>query len=320
MVRCARPVASVTAPAINRQMHALEWGMLLLLAIIWGGSFFFNAVAVRELPVLTIVLGRVGIAAVILLLVIRLKGIEIPRAPGLLWAFAITGLFNNVVPFGLIVWAQGYVASGQAAILNATTPIFATIMAHLMTNDEKISLRQIAGILIGIAGVAVMMGEAVREEAGGVLAAQCALLGASLSYGFVAAYGRRFRGLGVSPLVTATGQVSMASLFLLPLVLLIDRPWALAAPSSDAILAVVAIAVICTAFAYGLYFRILASAGATNLSLVTMLVPASAILLGIMFLGEHLLAHHIAGLGLIVAGLTVMDGRLLDFVLRGVRP
>ena len=309
----------MNAPAINRQMHAFEWGMLLLLAVIWGGSFFLNAVAVRELPVLTIVLGRVGIAAMILLLVIRLKRIEIPREPGLLAAFAIMGLFNNVLPFGLIVWAQGHVASGQAAILNATTPIFAAIMAHFMTRDEKMAARQIAGILVGIGGVAVMMGDAIRQEAGGVLAAQCALLGASLSYGFVAAYGRRFRGLGVSPLVTATGQVSMASLFLLPLVLLIDRPWTLPPPSGGTVLAVITIAVICTAFAYGLYFRILASAGATNLSLVTMLVPASAIGLGILFLGEHLLANHLVGLGLIIAGLTVMDGRLPHHILRAIR-
>jgi len=309
----------MNAPAINRQMHAFEWGMLLLLAVIWGGSFFLNAVAVRELPVLTIVLGRVGIAAMILLLVIRLKRIEIPREPGLLAAFAIMGLFNNVLPFGLIVWAQGHVASGQAAILNATTPIFAAIMAHFMTRDEKMAARQIAGILVGIGGVAVMMGDAIRQEAGGVLAAQCALLGASLSYGFVAAYGRRFRGLGVSPLVTATGQVSMASLFLLPLVLVIDCPWTLPPPSGGTVLAVITIAVICTAFAYGLYFRILASAGATNLSLVTMLVPASAIGLGILFLGEHLLANHLVGLGLIIAGLTVMDGRLPHHILRAIR-
>ncbi len=290
--------------------------MLLLLAFIWGGSFFFNAVAVRELPVLTIVLGRVGIAALILLLVIWLKGIRLPRVPELFAAFAIMGLFNNVLPFGLIVWAQGYVASGQAAIINATTPIFAAIMAHLMTGDEKIFVRQIAGILIGIAGVTVMMGVSVRQDAGIVLAAQFALLGASLSYGFVAAYGRRFRNLGVSPLVTTTGQVTMASLFLLPFVMVIDRPWMLPMPSLEAILAVVAIAVICTAFAYGLYFRILASAGATNLSLVTMLVPASAILLGILFLGERLLTHHLAGLGLIICGLTMMDGRLPRRLLR----
>ncbi|MGB2410497.1 MAG: DMT family transporter, partial [Candidatus Puniceispirillaceae bacterium] len=173
----------MTTPTINHQMHALEWGMLLLLGVIWGGSFFLNAVAVRELPVLTIVLGRVGIAAVILLLVIRLKGIKIPLTARLWMAFAIMGLFNNVLPFGLIVWAQGHVASGQAAIINATTPIFAAIMAHVMTADEKISMRQIIGIVTGIAGVAVMMGEAVRQEAGAVLAAQCALLGASLSYG-----------------------------------------------------------------------------------------------------------------------------------------
>ena len=308
----------MNVPAINSRMRGLEWGMLLLLGVIWGGSFFLNAVAVRDLPVLTIVLGRVGIAALILLLLIRVMKIEYPREARLLAAFAIMGLFNNVVPFGLIVWAQGHVASGQAAILNATTPIFAAIMAHLMTHDEKMSAHRIVGILIGIAGVAVMMGEAVRQNEGSEFAAQCALLGASLSYGFVAAYGRRFGSLGVSPLVTTTGQVTMASLFLIPLVLVIDRPWTLPPPSGETILAVVAIAVICTAFAYGLYFRILASAGATNLSLVTMLVPASAILLGILFLGERMQSHHIIGLGPIVGGLTVMDGRLLDRIRRAV--
>ena len=308
----------MNVPAINSRMRGLEWGMLLLLGVIWGGSFFLNAVAVRDLPVLTIVLGRVGIAALILLLLIRVMKIEFPLEARLLAAFAIMGLFNNVVPFGLIVWAQGHVASGQAAILNATTPIFAAIMAHLMTHDEKMSAHRIVGILIGIAGVAVMMGEAVRQNEGSVFTAQCALLGASLSYGFVAAYGRRFGSVGVSPLVTTTGQVTMASLFLIPLVLVIDRPWTLPPPSGETILAVVAIAVICTAFAYGLYFRILASAGATNLSLVTMLVPASAILLGILFLGERVQSHHIIGLGLIVGGLTVMDGRLPDRIRRVV--
>ena len=309
----------MNTPTINRQMHALEWGMLLLLGMIWGGSFFLNAVAMSELPVLTIVLGRVGIAALILLPLVRVRKVECPLGARLLGAFAIMGLFNNVLPFGLIVWAQGHVASGQAAILNATTPIFAAIMAHLITHDEKMSARQIAGILVGIGGVAVMMGEAVRQNEGGVLAAQCALLGASLSYGFVAAYGRRFRNLGVSPLVTTTGQVTMASLFLLPLVLVVDRPWMLPPPSAETILAVFAIAVICTAFAYGLYFRVLASAGATNLSLVTMLVPASAILLGILFLGERMQSHHLIGLGLIIGGLTVMDGRLPSLVLRVVK-
>ena len=305
----------MSPPTINRQMRTFEWAMLLLLATIWGGSFFLNAVALRDVPVLTIVLGRVGIAALVLLLVLRMKGVMIPWDRRIWFAFAVMGLFNNVLPFGLIVWAQGHVESGQAAILNATTPIFAAIMAHAMTDDEKMVVRQILGIVVGIAGVAVMMGEAIRQDANSLLTAQCALLGASLSYGFVAAYGRRFRGFGVSPLVTATGQVSMASLFLLPLVLFIDQPWTLPAPATGSVLAVVGIAVICTAFAYGLYFRILATAGATNLSLVTMLVPVSAILLGLLFLDERLLPHHLAGLGLITIGLALMDGRLLRPVL-----
>lgn len=301
----------MTAPqSINIQMKPVEWGLLLLLALVWAGSFLFNGIAIRELPVLTIVVGRVGIASLILLLVLRWRAEPLPRDAGIWRAFLFMGLFNNVLPFCLIVWGQGHISSGQAAILNAMTPIFTAVVAHLLTSDEKMSAARLGGILTGCAGVAVMVGTELASGDGQILAAQCALLGAAISYGFGAVFGRRFRGLGVSPMMTATGQVIMSSLILLPLWLLIDRPWGLAVPGPAAIMAVIGIASLSTAFAYWLYFRILATAGATNLSLVTVLIPPGAIILGILVLDEVLLPRHLVGLGLIIAGMFVTDGRI----------
>jgi len=295
---------------IDRQMKAAEWVMLISLSLVWGGSFFFNAIAVRELPTLTIVLGRVGIAAIALLLVMRAIKVEMPRNGQVWLAFLGMGLLNNVIPFGLIVWAQGHVASGYAAIINATTPLFAVLVAHFATEDEALSANRLVGVLIGFAGVAVLMGVDAIGESEHHLAAEIALLFAALSYGCTAAFGRRFRRLGVPPLATATGQVIASTLWLTPLVFLIDRPWTLSGPTPAALLAVLAIALLSTAFAYYLYFRILERAGATNLSLVTLLVPVSAIILWILFLDERLSANQFGGILVIAAGLIVIDGRV----------
>lgn len=294
--------------------------MLLTLAMVWAGSFFFNGLAVRELPTMTIVLGRVGGASLLLLLLLHLTGSRMPSGLSVWRAFFTMGFLNNVIPFGLIVWGQGHISSGQAAILNATTPIFTVIVAHMLTADETMLRRHIAGVAIGFAGVAVMIGPEIFDGAavgdglaagGNVLAAQCALLGAALSYAFASVYGRRFQLLESPPMVTATGQVSASAVMLLPLVLLVDRPWELTMPGASAILAMAGLATISTAFAYVLFFRILASAGATNLSLVTMLIPPGAIGLGILFLDETLAIRHGAGLVLIISGLLTMDGRVL---------
>ena len=166
----------MTAPSsINTQMKPLEWALLLILSLVWAGSFLFNGIAVRELPVLTIVFGRVGIASLILLLVLRWQGESLPRDTGIWRAFLIMGLFNNALPFCLIVWGQGYISSGQAAILNAMTPIFTVVVAHLLTSDEKMSVARVAGILTGFMGVAVVVGVEAVQGYGLVLAAQCAL-------------------------------------------------------------------------------------------------------------------------------------------------
>lgn len=296
--------------ATNRPMTAREWGMLLTLSLVWGGSFFFNEIAVRQLPVFTVVVCRVALAAVILLAVLRLTGQRLPRS-GKVWAaFFGMGMLNNVIPFSLIVAGQQSVASGVASILNAATPLFGVIFAHLLTQDEKLTPLKLAGVIVGFLGVAVMIGPDAISGLGGNLAAQMMILAGAASYAFAGIFGRRFKAMGVTPMATATGQVIASSIILLPLVLVIDRPWTLPAPGWDAIAALIGVAAISTAFAYFLYFRILASAGATNLLLVTFLIPISAILLGTAFLSEALLPRQIAGMALIGLGLSLIDGRL----------
>ena len=294
---------------INRSMTALEWMTLSALAAVWGGAFFFNAIAVKELPVLTIVVARVGLAALALLAVLKVAGIRMPSDRRVWIAFFGMGLLNNVIPFSLIVWGQQHIASGVASILNASTPLFTVILAHMMTSDEKLSGGRLFGVLAGLGGVAIMIGgDAVQALGAGVLA-QLACLAAAVSYGFAGIFGRRFRAMGAAPMATAAGQLVASSILLLPMMLVLDRPWSLPAPSINTIAALIGIATLSTAFAYVLFFRLLATAGASNTSLVTLLIPVSAILLGTAFLGETLELRHIAGMAMIGLGLAAIDGR-----------
>ncbi|MET4103224.1 drug/metabolite transporter (DMT)-like permease [Roseovarius sp. MBR-78] len=284
--------------------------MLLALATVWGGSFFFNAIAVQELPVFTVVVSRVALAAIILLMIMRLRGERLPRDRRVWVAFLGMGFLNNVIPFSLIVWGQQHIASGIASILNASTPLFTVVFAHILTSDERMTRGKFTGVLVGFAGVAVMIGMDALRELGTGIVAQLLCLGGAISYAFAGIYGRRFRTMGISPMSTATGQVVASSMILLPIMMLVDQPWTLPVPSLTAIGALIGVAVISTALAYVLYFRILATAGATNLLLVTFLIPVSAILLGTLFLGESLFARHFVGMALIGIGLAAIDGRL----------
>ncbi|MEM1048758.1 MAG: DMT family transporter [Pseudomonadota bacterium] len=293
-------------------MGPLEWAMLLVLSVLWGGSFFFVGVAVADLPTLTIVMLRVSLAALALWIIVLVLRCPVPRDPAVWRAFLGMGFLNNVVPFGLIVWGQQTIASGLASILNAATPLFTVVVAGLLLTDERMTPLKVAGVIVGMVGVAVMIGvDALAGVTSDVLA-QLAVLGGALSYAFAGVYGRRFRAMGVDPIVTAAGQVTASTLLLLPAVLLVDEPWTLAMPSEATWLSILALAVLSTAFAYILYFQILERAGATNLLLVTFLIPVSAILLGAAILGERLEPVHFAGMGLIGIGLAALDGRLFS--------
>ncbi|WP_395459196.1 DMT family transporter [Azospirillum melinis] len=299
----------MTAPN-HKPMDLTDWSLLVALSILWGGSFFFVGIAVRELPPLTIVAMRVALAALALGGLLRILGLPMPRDRRTWIAFFGMGALNNLLPFCLIVWGQTQISSGVASVLNATTPLFGVLVAHVLTRDEKMTGNRLAGVLVGFAGVAVMIGPTALAGLGNGLLPQLAVLGAALSYSFAGIFGRRFKGMGVSPLVTATGQVTASTLMLVPVALLVERPWTLPMPSAAAWGAVIGIALLSTALAYVIFFRILASAGATNLMLVTFLIPVSAILLGGLFLGELLAVRHGVGMALIAGGLAAIDGRL----------
>jgi drug/metabolite transporter (DMT)-like permease len=294
---------------INKSMTALEWSMLIGLALLWGESYFFNGVAVKELPTFTVVVGRVAIAAVILQVWLRLARIPFNASPSLWAAFFGMGLLNNVIPFTLIVWGQSQIASGLAAILNATTPVFGVLVAHALTADERLTGGKIVGVLLGIVGVAILVGGDLLGAIGVNVLAQIACLAAALSYAFAGVFGRRFRTMDLSPTEAAAGQVTASSVILVPIMFWVDQPWSLAMPSQAAIWSLIGVGALSTALAYVLYFRILATAGATNLLLVTLLVPVGAILLGTAFLGETLASRHLLGMPAIALGLVAIDGR-----------
>lgn len=293
------------APGMSR----VEWLMLLSLSLIWGCSFLFSKVAVGEIPPFTLVLGRVGIASATLLLVMRMAAIPLPRGR-LLWRdLLVMGLLNNVVPYSLIFLAQTRIGAGLASILNATTPLFTVLVAHAFTTDEKLTPARIFGVVAGFLGVAVMIGPALLLSLDQNVLAELAGLGAALSYGLAGVFGRRFARRGVLPAQAAFGQLAASTLVMLPLALAVDRPWTLAVPTWPAWASLLALGVVCTALAYILFFRILAGAGATNVALVTFLIPPNAILLSALLLGERLRPTDLVGLGLVAVGLAAIDRR-----------
>lgn len=288
-------------------MSKADWLRLIFLSLLWGGSFFFVGIALAGgLPPLVVVLARVGFGALVLGGVLVLRRMPFPRGGGVWRALLVMGLLNNVVPFSLFAFAQGEIGAGLAAILNAMTPLFTVLVAHALA-AERITPARIAGVVLGFGGVLVMMqGEAL----GGTLLAKLACLGAALSYACAGVWGRRFRTLGIAPLATAFGQCACAAGVMLPVVLVVNRPWTLAMPEGGVIAAVAGLVLLSTALGYLLFFRLLASAGALNAQLVTFLIPASAVLLGVVFLGETLAPKHLAGAALIGLGLVAIDGRV----------
>lgn len=294
-------------------MNLRVWIWLLSLSVLWGGSFFFVKVAIGELRPLTVVFARAALAALALDLVLSLTGRSLFRCDTPWQTLVVMGILNNLIPFSLIFWGQTQIASGLATILNATTPLFTLVVAHLLTRDERMNGAKVAALLAGFAGVTLLVGPdfLVGDHAG--LWGQVACLGAALSYAFAGVYGRRFQTMGISPMQAAAGQVTVSAVLILPIMLIVDRPWTLAAAPSVTVWAALAgLALLSTALAYVLYFRILAAAGATNLLLVTFLIPVIAIPLGATILGERLEWHHFAGMALIGLGLAAIDGRILS--------
>jgi len=298
--------------SINRQMGPAEWTLLIVLSILWGGSFFLGKIALAELHPLTLVLGRVAIAALALNLVVKLTGQRMPTSWRQWGPFFLMGAINNLIPFTLIFWAQTQISSGLAAILNATTPLWTVLLAHLFTTDERLSANRLGGVLAGVLGVTFIIGPEALQGMGLNVVAQIAVVGAALSYALAGIYGRRFSD--TPPLVTAAGQVTGTTIMMVPIVVLVAPPWTRPLPSLGTWGALLGLALLCTALAYIIYFRLLRSTGATNLLLVSFLIPISSLILGMTFLGERIEPQHLAGMGLIGVGLAAIDGRVLTWL------
>ncbi len=299
------------APANTLPRPSLSvWLELILLGAIWGGSFFFAKIAVAEIPPILLVLLRVSIAAAALLAVfLVLMRAELMKALARWPEFLVIGLLNNIIPFSLIFIGQTEIGAGLAAIINATTPLWTALAANALTADDRLSGNRIAGILVGLAGAIVMIGVDALAGIGGPVWPKLAIVGATISYAFAVVFARRFRDL--KPQAIATGQLTASTVLMIPIATVATGFAPLASASGGVWQAVLALALLSTAFAYILYFDIINKAGATNASLVTLIVPPFAILLGAVFLSERLLVHEIAGMALIVIGLILFDGRAL---------
>jgi len=303
-----RPTEPTIARPAAQEMNALLWGQLLLLGLIWGGSFFFGAIAVKEIPPLVLVLLRVGIAAIALQLYLAARGPSFRLALPYLWPFFALAILNNIIPFSLMFAGQTAIGSGLASVLNATTPVWTLILAGYVFRSETPSWNKLAGVLLGLAGVAVMIGPGLTAGLGGPVWAKFALLGTALSYAFASIYAKRFSAL--PPVVVATGQLTASTLIMIPVIAIWGGASTVFDASGSTWAAVLALALLTTAFAYILYFNLIAHAGASNASLVTLIVPVSAILLGVLFLNEHLELFEIGGMTLIALALIAIDGRL----------
>jgi drug/metabolite transporter (DMT)-like permease len=302
-------LAAMNSTIISSRMGLVQWSMLLLLSMLWGGSYFFVEIALLEWSPLMIVAVRVLIATAVIWGIVLIAGLPIPQSRSAWIAFLAMGLLNNVFPFLLIVWGQQEIASGLAAILNAAAPIFSVIVAGIWLKDEPVTRSRLLGAALGLVGVVVLIGPSALAGLDANLLAQLAVLGAALSYAFAGVYARRFPRMNIDPIVAAAGQLLMSSLVLIVLALTFEAPSQLFQSSASVWMAVIFMAVFSTALAYILYFRLLATAGATNAILVTLLIPVTAVLLGTIILNERLEWGHLLGMIVIGLGLAVIDGR-----------
>jgi drug/metabolite transporter (DMT)-like permease len=284
-----------------------QWSLLVLLSLIWGGSFLFVAIGVKELPPVTIVLARVAIGAMILVPMVILLGHALPNNVKAWRAYAVMAVLNNAVPFTLIVWSQQHITAGLASVLNATAPLWSVLLFHLFA-IEAMTLNRVIGILIGVVGVVVLVGPEALGGNGLVALGMFGMLVATLFYGLSGVWARRFKG--TPPIVSAAAQLACATVMLLPAALLIEQPWTLPVPSTAAIVSMIGLGALSTAFAYVIFFHLMMTAGPSNAMLVTLIIPISAVVLGHLVLGEPIHLRHIAGGVVIGVALLVIDGRL----------
>ncbi len=291
------------------QMTGRHWGMLAILTLVWGSAFLLIEIGLTGFGPLTLVFLRMALAIPAMLVALRYMGLALPR-DGVSWRkLTILGFFNIAFPMALFFWAQTRIDSALASILNATVPLFGVLAAHYFTTDERATPVKIGGVLLGFVGIIVMIGPGAFGTMGQDVVAQIACLVGAASFAGAAVYARTL-GSRMAPVTAATGQIITASLLLAPLAFIVEQPWAAAAPNLPAIAAVLTMALVGTSYAYLVYFKLIASAGASNAMLIAIIIPPVAILLGVAVLGETLTQGQLSGMALIAVGLIAIDGRL----------
>lgn len=301
----------MTAPA---SIPRRAWFDLLMLALLWGAIFLFVSLALREMTPFWIVFHRVFWAALLLWAYVFWRGLPAPGRPRAWFAFLVMGALNNVIPFSLITWGQTEIESGLASILNATTAFFGIMVAAIFLADERLTANRVAGVLIGVFGVATVIGLDALAAFDPRALGQLAVLGAALSYAFAGVWART-RMKGLAPAVSAAGMLTCSAVLALPLALVFEGPPDISLPLGT-IGALAYMAALGTAAAYLLYYRVLAAAGSGNLLLVTIIMPPISIMLGAAILGERLSPSTYLGCLLIGLGLVVLDGRALSRLAR----
>lgn len=304
--------APVAPPSPPLKLGATEWALIVLHSVLWGSSFFFGAIAIKEVPPLTITAFRAIPACAIVVGVCMALHQRIPSSNDFWTRMLVLAVLNNVAPLLLILWAQHQVAGGVAAVFNATTPLFAVVVAHFVTRDERLSARRIAGVVIGIAGVSVLVGTDVTSGGSGGIVAKVALLAAALCYALAGLFARVTSR--EPPFVIAAGQLVAALLLAMPLAIAFDHPWTLPLPSGRVVAAIVGMGVFSSAFAALVYFTVIRRAGATNGLLVTLLLPITPIILGTLLLGDAIHVREVVGAVIIALALVVLDGRPLRWL------
>jgi drug/metabolite transporter (DMT)-like permease len=298
-------------------MPLSQWLLLLLLALLWGSAYVFVAYALRELPPLTVVVSRLGLAALVLAAVVQAMGLAWPRGLAGWLPFLGMAVFNNVIPFISIAYGQLEIASGLASVIVATTPLWTLLLSRMLLPGERIGRQRLAGILLGIAGVAVLFGPEIVAGRQSTLVGMALVLGAAISYGCAGVWGARLRG--ISPIVSSCCQLVCSACIVGTLALVVDRPWALPIPSMATVLSLLVLAVVSTALAYVVFYRVLVVSGGTNVMLVTLIMPPLTIWLGIALLGETFAERYACGAAIIAGALLVIDGRLPRAIARLLR-
>lgn len=300
-------MANATPLTAQKTMSTIAWGWLLLLGALWGISFVFIKVAIAEFQPLTFVFLRTLLAAMVLLAVCKLTGVRMPTSIKAWRDYAILGFFSSSLAFSLIFWAQQFIDASLSSILIAATPFFTVLLAGLLLSDERFTAQRVLGVIIGFAGVTLVIGPRYLLGLGSNLTAELAVLLAAGAYAIASIWGRRFAG--EPPLATATGQITTSAVMLLPMALIFENPLQMSMPSWPVIGAVIALAIFCTTLTYLIFFRVLKMAGASNASLVGLVIPAFTMMFAVPLLGEQITPLKVAGMLVIAIGMMVLDGR-----------